>query len=130
MGRYLTDHMATSNEQVQIEVLDEPGPGGANHAYEMNGFDHKDHPSGHHTDLRLGQVILFQHGPLVCGSANGTTIEALIAICIDRLNGFQSGEYPCTYNDQALVHFNAGLQCLHDRTRDRIERGVEGKHEA
>jgi hypothetical protein len=53
--------------------------------------------------------------------------DPLIAIVIDRLRGFQSGPFSCRENALALTKMEEALHWLNARTRDRMERGVEGK---
>lgn len=59
----------------------------------------------------------------------GLTNEALIAIVMDRLRGFQRGELKCSDNAMAINYLKAGLDQLHARALDRVERGVEGTHQ-
>lgn len=54
---------------------------------------------------------------------NGITHEALLAILIDRLEGFQSGPYKSYYNADALYYLKAAMDVLHRRTRDRMAQG-------
>ncbi len=54
--------------------------------------------------------------------------EDLANIIIDRLAGFQSGDFACLENAEALVHFATGLAVLRKRTADREARNVEGKN--
>lgn len=54
--------------------------------------------------------------------------EALIAIVIDRLQGFQRGQFACEENVLALHKLHEAMHWLHHRTREREERGVEGTH--
>jgi len=117
--RTLTDHIVSGDQaiQLQIEVIDEPGAGGANHEY-MILLDSK--------HGRKTFNIRFQNGPIKEVGVNGITGEALIAIEIDRLRGFQKGPYACSENAEALAHFEEGLKCLQRRTLERIKRGVEG----
>jgi hypothetical protein len=46
---------------------------------------------------------------------------------IDRLRGFQSGDFRNRENALALTKIEEALLWLHKRTKDRLERGVEGK---
>jgi len=74
--------------------------------------------------------ISFQNGPLQeTGYPNGVSNEALLAVIEDRLLGFQSGEYACQENALALRKLQEAMMWLHQRTRDRIARGVEGTNE-
>jgi hypothetical protein len=114
--RTLTDHIVSGDQAVQltIEVLDEPGAGGANHWYEIN-------------DGRGCMAkILFQNGPIKEAGVNGITQEALLAIVADRLRSFQAGPYACDDNEQALMAVQSALFHLQKRTKARIARGVEG----
>lgn len=74
--------------------------------------------------------IPFQNGPIPTSGINGVTIESLIAICKHRLEGFQSGPFPCRENAQAMVRLQEALDILKGRTLDRIQRQVEGKEKA
>lgn len=107
------------NARLRIFVNDDPGPGGANHSYRI------------HVDGVRGLVTVpidFQKGPIGEVGVNGLSNEALAAIIIDRMEGFQGGPYACERNARALVHFIAGLAFLKERTAERVARGVEGTH--
>lgn len=120
--RTLTDHIVSGDQAVQleIEVTDEPGAGGANHEYRIRG------PVGSF----IGAVaVSFQNGPIQEVGVNGITQEALLAITIDRLRSFQAGPYSCRENAIALTHCEEALMWLQRRTVERIKRGVEGAHQ-
>jgi hypothetical protein len=72
--------------------------------------------------------ILFQNGPIPEKGTNGVTHEALLAILVDRMQGFQKGQYACRENAIALTHLEEALMWLQKRTRERVARGVEGTH--
>lgn len=121
-----------ANDRLTITVNDEPGAGGANHRYEITGFDTGNNPSrkdpeGYEHSFTK-QVILFQNGPIGEADVNGLTQEVLLAIVIDRLRSFQNGPYACRENALALTKFEEGLHWLLSRTRARMSRGVEGTH--
>lgn len=132
--RKLTDHITNAaNEMIAITVTDEPGAGGANHLYMVEGFDTSTNPSDPFT-ARHGQpakhsTILFQNGPIPEKGVNGITQEVLLAIIIDRLRSFQAGPYACRENALALTKCEEALHWLHHRTRARVKRGVEGTHQ-
>ena len=70
--------------------------------------------------------IVFQHGPIKEVGRNGTTIEGVIDVLVNRLEGFQRGPFANQYNADAAMYMKAAKQRLLDRTRDREARGVEG----
>ena len=147
--RTLTDHKVNGlNEALQITVMDEPGPGGANHHYMVTLPDWTRNPDGsapHHV-----WDVQFQNGPIATpADFNGLTGEALIAIVIDRMRGFQGvlpptaeqervasrsgepvvrGQFACKENAMALTHLEEALMWLQKRTLDRMKRGVEGSN--
>ena len=133
--RTLTDHIVSGDQAVQlkIEVMDEPGAGGANHLYHLTGFDSASNPSDpwteRHGQSAKHQTILFQNGPIKESGVNGITGEALMAIQIDRLRSFQAGPYACRENAIALTKLEESLMWLQRRTVARIKRGVEGTME-
>ena len=134
--RTITDHIINpANDKLAITVLDEPGSGGANHLYSIEGFDLGKNPGcltlnnmADNGDERTGVAILFQNGPINEVGVNGLTHEALLAILIDRLRGFQNGPYKSKANACALTHLEEALMWLNQRTLERMRRGVEGTH--
>lgn len=122
--RKLTDHTVSGDQAVQlnIDVLDEPGAGNACHRYGIN------HKVDSDTTELLGHIS-FQNGPIKEAGVNGITQEALLAIIIDRLRGFQSGSFSCRENAIALTHCEEALMWLQRRTVERIKRGVEGTNQ-
>lgn len=119
-----------ANDQLEIEVQDEPGHGGACHRYVIGPYDTRTNPSAEE-DMKvlMRSVVLFQNGPINEVGVNGVTHEALLAILIHRMEGFQSGPYACRENALALTKLQEAQMWLQKRTRDRMARGVEGTHE-
>ena len=126
--REITSHKVNGlNEQLQIEVLDEPGSGGASHHYGIFGWHSKGNPSvTPGLDDETKCTVLFQNGPIAESGVNGISNEALLAVVEDRLKSFQAGPYSCRENALALTHLQEALHWLHHRTRERVQRGVEG----
>lgn len=133
--RHITDHIINPcNDKITIAVTDEPGAGGANHRYEVTGFDTANNDSredsqGYASSFSK-QVILFQNGPIPEKGTNGITQEVLLAIVADRLRSFQAGPYKCKENACALTHIEEAQHWLQQRTIARMRRGVEGTHVA
>ena len=111
-----------TKKYTKVIATDEPGQGNANHEYQITRSSPKDDGS----DL-LG-VVLFQNGPIKEAGVNGVMNEDLIAIVIDRMRGFQSGDYACRDNALALTKLEEALMWLRNRTNERESRGVEGTH--
>jgi len=117
--REITTHKVNGcNEAFRVTAVDDPGDGGANHVYDIV-------PTiGNAKGLR----IEFQNGPLKETPPNGLTNEILLAIVIDRLQGFQSGKFACRENALALTKLEEAVHWLNHRTQQRLARGVEGTH--
>jgi hypothetical protein len=114
-----THKINPANDKLLLEVLDEPGQGGACHKYLVT----LPPPSG------LAYHVDFQNGPINEVGINGITHEVLLAILIDRMEHFQAGPYANDYNAAALDHLRSAQGALLDRTRERMGRGVEGTHQ-
>lgn len=114
--RTIREHKVNpTNDRLNITVADEPGHGGANHVYEVRGFDDG-----------VIMVISFQNGPINENGVNGLTQEVLLAIVADRLRSFQAGPFACRENALALTKIEEAMHWLHSRTLARMQRGVEG----
>ena len=111
-----------ANEAITIEA-DERNPknGNASHLYVISWRDPDD--SGMEVE------IPFQNGPIKECGVNGVTNEALLAVLIDRMEGFQSSQWECPENAVALECLERALKALKARTERRVARGVEGTHE-
>lgn len=107
------------NDTLDIVVTDQPGSGGANHAYRI------EHTATAGVPPML--VVNFQNGPIAEVGVNGVTQEILLAIVIDRLRSFQSGPFSSRENALALTKCEEALHWLQQRTIDRMRRGVEGR---
>ena len=119
--RVLDEHKVNpGNDRLLVEVVDEPGQGGAHHVYSVT----TPPPVGEKT------VIKFQNGPINAdgNGVNGLTHEVLLAILADRLRSFQKGPYSCKANACALTHIEEAQHWLQQRTLERMRRGVEGTH--
>jgi hypothetical protein len=122
--RDLDDHkLGIVNERVHVTVLDEPGPGGANHEYLLT--YHPGMPLGENVPM-VNVRLSFQNGAVAEVGVNGITNEALIAVVMDRLRGFQHGAWKNRQTAVALTKLEEALQWLQYRTRERERRGVEG----
>jgi hypothetical protein len=129
--RTIESHIANPvNDKLVISAVDEPGAGGANHLYEISGFDVHTNSSQLPDGAPIeGLYLTFQNGPIKEHGVNGITQEALLAIVADRLQSFQKGPFACEENENALRHVEAALAILQERTKARMARGVEGTSE-
>lgn len=73
--RTLTSHVVNGlNEMLRIEVLDEPGSGGACHVYGIT----SDEPRNAETPPAVKLPVRFQNGPIAEAGVNGISQEALL----------------------------------------------------
>lgn len=123
----IIDHKVNGlNEALAVKRYDSPGPSGANHVYCIH-VDESLNPTPETAPgVTVHMLINFQNGPIKEAKINGITNEALLAVVLDRLRGFQSGGYSCRENAVALTHLETAMMWLQKRTRDRMARGVEG----
>ena len=124
MPRELTSHKVNGcNDALVVNCLDEPGSGGACHSY-LIGLA----PCPEWIHGKAFTTINFQNGPIREVGTNGVTHETLLSVLMDRLEGFQSGQYATIENQIALDHLRAAQAVLKFRTEQRSRRGVEGTH--
>ena len=111
------------NQKLSVVALGEPDPDGAHHLYEIRYPDVEIL-----VDAEDGLPIAFQKGGVKeVGGVNGISNEALLAVVLDRLEGWQRGPFACEENAAALSHLESVLAFMHGRTLDRQRRGVEGE---
>lgn len=112
-----------SSRFTEIFALDEKGAGGANHVYDVREVMPEDATA---SKDEIFAKVKFQDGAIKENGINGCHNEDLIAIVIDRLQGFQNGHFACRENAIAITKLEEALLWLNKRTADRIRRGVEG----
>jgi hypothetical protein len=108
-----------TTKYTQVFATDERGAGNANHIYSVASVEAGE----------VLQVVCFQNGPIKESGVNGVMNEDLIAMVIDRLEGFQSSKFACRENALAISCLEWALLWLRERTTDREVRGVEGTNE-
>lgn len=111
------------NNSLVIQALDEPSNGGAHHLYVVYADEAGKWPSPETVHVTLK----FQQGGVAEVGVNGISNEALLAIVVDRMKGFQAGPFACRENAVALTHLETAILWLGSRTRERTTRGVEGR---
>lgn len=116
MRTIVIHHASDLNRNLSI-TADEKAEAGASHNYSIDPIDS--------AGCALAK-IKFQKGAMKDVGFNGVSDEALLAIVIDRLRGFQSGPFPCRENALALTKIEEAMHWLNARTADRVARGVEG----
>lgn len=113
----VSERIIRGNECTTTKSIDEPGPGGAHHNYEVNCVRDVGSPF---------VSVAFQKGAVKEKGVNGCQNEDLIAITIDRLRCFNAGPFSCRENAIAITKLEEAMLWLEKRTADRIARGVEG----
>ena len=109
----------STNRFTEVYALDKPTFGNACHEYLIIPADKSEAKT-------LSGTICFQKGPIKETGVNGIHNEDLICIVIDRLEGFQGGEYACSENATALKSLKNALFELAQRTKRRKDAGIEG----
>jgi len=87
---------------------------------------------GHAYDVHLwDRVVLlrFQDRPVGSGHVKGLTNEALLATLIHR-TAILDKSVPCPENKVAIDHMRRAFAAFELRTKDRLDRCVEGKNTA
>lgn len=74
-------------------------------------------------------TIKFQSGT-VNGDPNGLSIEALLEVCMIRLESLNQGKHENTFNHIAITKIGGAIDVLKERTQDRDNRGVLGTEKA
>lgn len=108
-----------SSRFTQIIAIDEPSHGNACHFYRIETTATAD-------PVAIVGQIDFQKGPIKEHGVNGCHHEDLLAIVLDRLQSFQSGDFKCRENALAITKIEEALHWLNHRTASRQSRGVEG----
>ncbi len=118
--RMITSHKSNAvNEAIDISADPRDAENGnASHEYKLYYIDQ--------SEKACVQQLSFQHGPIGEVGVNGVTNEALLAIIIDRMQGFQSSKWSCRENAIVLTKLQEAMMWLQERTRERQNRGVEG----
>jgi len=111
-----------SNARIRIEADPWDPKNGASHEYAIHLTDD--------TEPYPFTTVRFQRGPILDPeSCKGITNEALLAIVIDRLRGFQQGAHACRENGFALTKLEEAMHWLRERTLSRVAAGIEGRNE-
>ena len=74
--------------------------------------------------------IKFQCGPIKEHDVNGTSIENVLELLVNRLQGFQKGPFRCRTNALAITKIEEAIMWLEQRTKERLRQGVEGTNQA
>lgn len=117
----LTDHQINefNSSYVTVTRYDDKPEFGAHHEYGIYVGD----PSSTGPPTA---ILKFQKGPVKEYGTNGITDEALLAIVLDRLRGFQTTPHSCRENALAITKLEEALHWLMHRSIARQRRGVEG----
>ena|SRR3989338_1214643 len=73
------------------------------------------------------QKIIFYELNKNGSHTNGTTVEEMLRVSIERLKDLNS-RFECKENIKAIASAKEALKLLNQRTKNRKARGVEGKH--
>jgi hypothetical protein len=85
--------------------------------------------NGRHVSVGTGMRIEWQEGPFLEVGKNGSMLEQPVRALLHRIADLQS-QLPCRQNPEIVMHLNAVLGLLDERTRERNNRGVLGTRSA
>lgn len=123
MPKVITTHKVNGcNDGIDVVAVDDP-VNGAHAMYEIR------HINSFEPARSWTKRLAFQNGPIKEAGVNGVTHEVLLAVVIDRLEGYQSGQFACEENAVALEALRTAVIALKSRTQKRLARGVEGTHQ-
>jgi len=105
--------------ETAVAAIDKKGAGHANHVYRVYA----------NMEGRVLGEVRFQNGPIREVGVNGMQNEDLLMIVLDRLIGFQTGEFACDENQDALDLLIDACARLNLRTAMRKARNVEGTNQ-
>ena len=94
-----------------VMAMDNKGAGNANHRYQIINAKSQ----------KVLDEIHFQDGPIKEAGINGIHNEDLIAIVIDRMEGFQNSEFGCAENAMAMIKLEEGrmtCESCHEKAGD------------
>ena len=94
------------------------------HLYEMEGFDN---PENVQTIQFIEKTLLAGGKPGELVTVNdGTTNEELLAVLVNRMQSLNK-KFPCRENSIVITKLEESLIWMNKRTKEREQRGVEGK---
>lgn len=97
------------------------------HLYELDMFE--DTPDGENQRIQFIEKIPDATANIAGALKtvnNGTTNEEVLKMLIDRMQYLQN-KFPCEENYDVIYFLTMALRRLNDRTKNRINRNVEGK---
>ena len=126
--RVLTDHKTNkfNRECVNVSAIDKKSSDNANHRYEISVWKNAE-TSDQNDELVEVCNLNFQNGGLKEVGANGITDQALIAVVLDRVRGFNGGQFRCRENSMIITKLEEAMLWMEKRSNDRARRGVEGE---
>jgi len=129
MGRSLYDHKNNkfNRECVHVSAVDIPSSDNAHHKYVIEVVDPQLCSPAPAPKVVERCALNFQNGGLREVGPNGITDQALIAVVLDRLRGFNDGPYRCRENSMMITKLEEALMWFEKRGNDRSRRNVEGE---
>ena len=119
--RVIRTHEHTAADKLLAIVAGPAGKGGAPLDYYIRGMANR-------WTENIDFKFKFQTAPVHEVGITGVTMEALLAVIIDRLEGFQSGAYACDENEAALRCCKLALVNLNLRTTRVTGEGDIARH--
>lgn len=96
--------------------------------YVISGFDASTNTAAEATDNKQQLNILLQNGLVSENGLNGVTVQDLLLVCQNIMEGYQSTKFACQENAEALQGINKALLSLSQRLSRRSEAGTLDTH--
>lgn len=117
MRQLNTHHTTGAFNALQVVAVDNPPPGFANVRYDIVGFNtvyNSAAACAGGMPARFTRLpIIFHSGPITYDMPlNGVTVESLLAVISDHLNGLQNSPEACMENQMAKDYVDAALSML------------------
>lgn len=96
--------------------------------YVISGFNASNNNAAEATDNKLAAVMLLQNGLVSEVGLNGVTVQDLLKVCENIMEGYQETKFNCPENAVVLECIQKALATLEARMSRRTEQGTMDTH--
>ncbi len=96
--------------------------------YVISGYNASNNSAVEAADNKLATVILLQNGLVSEVGLNGVTVQDLLKVCENIMEGYQETKFNCPENAEVLASIQKALATLEARIARRIAQGTMDTH--